>query len=512
MLSRATRHLQQLRSRLYHVTKSAMATHKRPLVSISSPASAPAPMPTPPSTNPESKTPQSQQQATLPAFLTLSRQAILQKFRQINAHEAALRSNSQAILSHPLALSRNRYPDIHPWAHNRIHLKELEFPYINASPIDLGRENERFIATQGPVGTYRNVTSPLTIIPDQGGNGSAWAGDAVGSGAGSGVGNDLNLTRNSGFSHFWELVWQEDIDVIIMLTRCIEEGREKCGVYYPESIGQTFELEGEGEAWGSVTCESLDFKSGTEIRELKLVKRKRKVFPRPEGEVGEGEVGGGVDMDEGEGEGATEERKVWHFLFLSWPDQEVPQTEEVQKALLELIRMTRFRINAVISHKSEPQAHLQPQVQPPPPSEPGPLPASLQTSEVGKLQRHKPRLVHCSAGVGRTGTFIALDYLLQELEEGKFDDLNGTEDPVFDCVKRLREQRMFMVYKPGQYAFLYRVLRERWLARAEELRSKREEVGEDEGGEASPSKKRKFLKDGEGEGDGEVESESDALS
>jgi len=49
-----------------------------------------------------------------------------------------------------------------------------------------------------------------------------------------------------------------------------------------------------------------------------------------------------------------------------------------------------------------------------------------------------PAIVHCSAGVGRTGTFIALDSLLQQAkEEAQID--------VFDCVRHMRYSRVNMV-------------------------------------------------------------------
>ena len=49
-----------------------------------------------------------------------------------------------------------------------------------------------------------------------------------------------------------------------------------------------------------------------------------------------------------------------------------------------------------------------------------------------------PLLVHCSAGVGRTGTFIVLDSMIERMKTE--DTLN-----IYDFVKQLREQRVLMV-------------------------------------------------------------------
>ncbi|XP_022245455.1 receptor-type tyrosine-protein phosphatase F-like [Limulus polyphemus] len=64
-----------------------------------------------------------------------------------------------------------------------------------------------------------------------------------------------------------------------------------------------------------------------------------------------------------------------------------------------------------------------------------------------------PLLVHCSAGVGRTGTFVAIDTLLQELnDEGQVN--------VYACVSDLRHSRNYLVQSLKQYIFVYRALME----------------------------------------------------
>ena len=59
---------------------------------------------------------------------------------------------------------------------------------------------------------------------------------------------------------------------------------------------------------------------------------------------------------------------------------------------------------------------------------------------VNKYHRPKkgPMLVHCSAGVGRTGTFITVDYMLTRI------DAEATLD-IFNFVRHMRFRRNYMV-------------------------------------------------------------------
>ncbi|XP_067942397.1 receptor-type tyrosine-protein phosphatase epsilon-like [Watersipora subatra] len=68
-----------------------------------------------------------------------------------------------------------------------------------------------------------------------------------------------------------------------------------------------------------------------------------------------------------------------------------------------------------------------------------------------------PLIVHCSAGVGRTGTYIALENLIQEAHDER---MKPKSVDVVACVNRLRQERMFMVQVPEQYLFLYEMVSE----------------------------------------------------
>ncbi|CAD5111018.1 DgyrCDS370 [Dimorphilus gyrociliatus] len=100
-------------------------------------------------------------------------------------------------------------------------------------------------------------------------------------------------------------------------------------------------------------------------------------------------------------------RRIYHFKFSKWPD--FGCLDDPQQ-LIDFIREVR-------SHTSG-------------------------------VPQHKPKLIHCSAGVGRTGTYIAVDRLLHEVENGQPIDVFGT-------VLEMRDHRCHMVQTEDQYIFVH---------------------------------------------------------
>ncbi|KAJ8390978.1 hypothetical protein AAFF_G00097560 [Aldrovandia affinis] len=186
------------------------------------------------------------------------------------------------------------------------------------------------------------------------------------------------------FGDFWRMVWEQGVLIIVMTTRVVERGRVKCGQYWPLEAGRT-----EDHRHFLVRNVHIEMFQDFKISHL---------------EVYNTETGA--------------RRDVAHYLYMSWPDFGVPKSASAMldfRAQVKQHQEAAFR--AIRSDWSGPPG--------------GP-----------------PVVVHCSAGIGRTGTFCTLDICLSRLED------IGTVD-VKQTVRRMRAQRAFSIQTWDQYYFCY---------------------------------------------------------
>ena len=74
--------------------------------------------------------------------------------------------------------------------------------------------------------------------------------------------------------------------------------------------------------------------------------------------------------------------------------------------------------------------------------------------------QNEKAIVHCSAGIGRTGTTIALLHLIVQLWAQRNQGIKDPQISVFSTVRRLREQRYHLVQMPEQYEFIHGFLKD----------------------------------------------------
>uniref|UniRef100_A0A672TUA5 Tyrosine-protein phosphatase n=1 Tax=Strigops habroptila TaxID=2489341 RepID=A0A672TUA5_STRHB len=227
----------------------------------------------------------------------------------------------------PQNMDKNRYKDVLPYDATRIILQGDE-DYINANYVNMEIPSvgivNRYIATQGPL--------PHTC------------------------------------AHFWQVVWDHKLSLIIMLTTLTERGRTKCHQYWPDPPDVM--------EYGSfrVRCHSEDCTIAYVVREMVITN---------------------VETEQ--------HHTVTHLQYVAWPDHGVPDDS---MDFLEFVNCMR-----------------------------------------PKRVKNEPVLVHCSAGIGRTGVLVTMETAMCLIERNQ---------PVYplDIVRKMRDQRAMMVQTSSQYKFV----------------------------------------------------------
>lgn len=163
----------------------------------------------------------------------------------------------------PCNLPKNRYNDILPYDHSRVVLPEIPHiegsDYVNASTIGDETGDVALIASQGPLtGTLMD---------------------------------------------FWRMVWSYRVEIIVMCTRIIENGKHKCAQYWPDRSGVTLNF-------GSIAVSHV---------------QTERLTPDFLAHV--------LTISCG-----SESRTIRHFHYTTWPDHGVPETPTSLIHMMKIVR------------------------------------------------------------------------------------------------------------------------------------------------------------------------------
>ncbi|KAG2731249.1 hypothetical protein G9P44_005665 [Scheffersomyces stipitis] len=206
-------------------------------------------------------------------------------------------------------------------------------------------------------------------------------------------------------NQFWSMAYNEsekqnnEVILIVMVTPLTESGMVKCNRYWPDKDQKVLEMAAENKQDG-IDISGLTLEHVSETYD----------------EIGD------FLLTEMNLKSSSKSKKVYHFYYYKWADSRVPAS-------------------------IYPLLYL-----------------SEEINSIRKLVENPPiPIVHCSAGVGRTGTFIAIDHLFRDFDKfiavcDKAKSSKGYDidfDPVFQTVLQLRDSRMMMVQTAYQFSFLY---------------------------------------------------------
>ncbi|KAJ3485944.1 hypothetical protein NLJ89_g11854 [Agrocybe chaxingu] len=273
--------------------------------------------------------------------------------------------------------AKNRYRHIWPFEHARVRLhqkKQHDDDYVNASYVQPLGTNRRYIATQGPL--------PAT------------------------------------FTDFWTLCWEQNVHVIVMLTREVEGAMVKCGAYWTDTVFGPLRLR-------LISTEGLAppderpitagfFPSHSSSLSVQPSRPSTRRFPLSAGSerpyrhhyrTNRSETVKRTFKLSHTGYPDATPRQIVHLQYLEWPDMNVPDDPRgvlgLIKQVEEAVRDTQ-PVQVTEPRKRRPEKERLDEV-------------DEKTGIAKHALANSPVLLHCSAGVGRTGGFIAVDAILDAI-------------------------------------------------------------------------------------------------
>ncbi|KAF2995783.1 hypothetical protein E8E14_003180 [Neopestalotiopsis sp. 37M] len=284
---------------------------------------------------------------------------------------------------------KNRYKDILPFEHARVHLShksEGDCDYINASHIRASRSNKRYIASQGPLPTTYN--------------------------------------------DFWSVIWDQDARVIVMLTAESEGGTLKCHPYWNGHDFGAIKLKPLSEKKISLDIDKHRTNSTASATGSPERSRRRAMTTTTV-------ESGGTNSQAAKASTSSETpyviirkfamshaghpfapiREITQLHYPSWPDFGAPAQPSHLLALVELANVMQrsalpIDANAIAASALSDKA--------------------AQLNWYDEPEHHaqaRPMVVHCSAGCGRTGTFCTVDSVIDMLKRQRMAALaSGKRD------------------------------------------------------------------------------------
>ncbi|KAI1295110.1 hypothetical protein F5Y03DRAFT_310590 [Xylaria venustula] len=276
---------------------------------------------------------------------------------------------------------KNRYKDILPFEHARVHLSGVETgacDYINASHVQASRSHKRYIAAQGPL--------PAT------------------------------------YEDFWSVVWDQDVRVMVMLTAEQEGGQLKCHPYWRGREFGQLRLRPLSEKKVSLDTDkhtSSPASTSSAAGNAELGRRRANTTttldpPHSVPSQSQGEAHYVIIRKFALSHAAhpfEPIREITHLHYLSWPDFGTPAQPSHLLALVELanvMQRSALPLDSKAITASVSAEH----------------PATMSWYDEPESEaKARPLLVHCSAGCGRTGTFCTVDSVIDMLKRQRLASL-----------------------------------------------------------------------------------------